>query len=60
MLKWFQRNINMLLKKKRSYFITDYIKIYSDDSNDSDDSDKKAQMKTIKYINLLLKETRII
>ena len=49
-----------VVKKKRSYFITDYIKIYSDDSNDSDDSDKKTQMKTIKYINLFLKETRII
>ena len=33
-----------VVKKKRSYFITDYIKIYSDDSNYSDDSDKKTQM----------------
>ena len=39
----------MLLKK---YFITDNIKIYSDDSDDSEDSDEKIQMKTIKYINL--------
>ena len=44
-------------KKKRSYFITDYIKIYSDDY---DDSDGKTQMKTIKCINSFLKETRII
>ena len=43
--------------KKRSYFITDDLKIYSDDS---DDSDEKTQMKTIKYINLFLKETRTI
>ena len=47
----------MLLEKKRSYFITDDIEIYSDDS---DDSDEKNQMKTIKCINSFLKETRII
>ena len=50
-------------EKKMFYFITDDIENYSDDSDDSDDSDysdEKTQMKTIKYINLFLKETRII
>ena len=47
-------------EKKMSYFITDNIENYSDDSDDSDYSDEKTQMKTIKYINLFLKETRII
>ena len=50
----------MLLEKKRSYFITDDIEICSDDSFDSDDPDEKTQMKTIKYINVFLKGTRII
>ena len=45
----------MLLEtKKRPYVIIDDIEIYSDDS------DEKTQMKTIKYINLFLKETRIL
>ena len=47
-------------EKKMFYFITDDIENYSDDSDDSDYSDEKTQMKTIKYINLFLKETRII
>ena len=38
-----------VFRKKRSYFVTDDIEIYSDDS------DEKTQMKTIKYINLFLK-----
>ena len=42
----------MLLEKKRSYFLTDDIEVYSDDS------DEKPQMSTFKYINLFLKETR--
>ena len=51
----------MLLEKKIiSNFITDNIEIYSDHSDDSDDSDEKSQMKQNKYINLFLKETRII
>ena len=40
----------MLLEKKRSYFITDDIEIYSDDSDDfdySDGSDEKTDMKKI-------------
>ena len=37
-----------------SYFITDDIDIYSDDS------DEKTEMKKNEYINLFLKETRII
>ena len=46
-----------------SYFIIDNTEIHSHDSGDSDnfdDSDKKNEMKKIKYINLFLKETRII
>ena len=46
-----------------SYFIIDNKEIHSHDSGDSDnfdDSDKKNEMKKIKYINLFLKETRII
>ena len=45
------------------YFIIDNTEIHSHDSGDSDnfdDSDKKNEMKKIKYINLFLKETRII
>ena len=49
----------MLLEKKRSYFIIVDKEIDSDDSDDFDDSDEKTQMKTIEYINSLLKETRI-
>ena len=48
---------HVVRRKKRSYFITDDIEIYSDDS---DNSDEKTQIKAIKYINLFLKETRII
>ena len=40
-----------VFRKKRSYFVTDDIEIYSDE---------KTQMKTIKYINLFLKEARVI
>ena len=47
----------MLLEKKRSYFITDDIEIYSDGSDDSDESDEKTEMKKIKCISLFLKET---
>ena len=39
--------------RKRSNFITDNIDIYFDGSDDSNE-------KTTKYINLFLKETRII
>ena len=54
----FLKKYKHVVRKKRSYFITDGIEIYSDDSNDSDE---KTQMKRIKYINFLfLKETRII
>ena len=34
--------------------------IYSDDSDDSNDFDEKTEMKKIKYINLFLKEARIV
>ena len=44
-------------EKKMSNFISDNIEIYSDDS---DDSDEKIEMRKTKYINLFLKETRII
>ena len=37
----------MLLEKEMSYFITDDIETYSDDSNDSDDSDEKTEMKKL-------------
>ena len=47
----------MLLEKKRSYFFTDDIEIYSDGSDDSDESDEKTEMKKIKCISLFLKET---
>ena len=49
----FLEKYELLLEKKRSYFLTDNIEVYSDDS------DEKTQMKTFKYINLFLKETRI-
>ena len=47
MVKCFQKNINILLEKKGISFFY------------SDDSDEKSQMKTIKYINFFLQETRI-
>ena len=53
----FLEKYKCVVRKKRSCFITDDIEIYSDDS---DDSDEKTQIKTIKCINLHLKETRII
>ena len=56
----FQKNINKLLEKKRSYFITGDIEIYSDDSDDFNDSDEKTEIKKIKRLSLSLKETRII
>ena len=43
----------MLLEKKRSYFITEDIEIYSDNY---DDSDEKTEMKKIKCISLFLKK----
>ena len=51
---------HVVRKKKRSYFITDDIDIYSVDSDDSDHSDEKSEMKKIKYINSFLKETGIM
>ena len=50
----------MLEKERGHILITEDIEIYSNDSDDSDDSDKKTQLRTIKYINLFLKETRMI
>ena len=47
----------LLEKKKMSNFLTSDIEIYFDYS---DDSDEKTEMKKIKYINLFLKETRMI
>ena len=49
----FLEKYELLLEKKRSYFLTDNIEV------SSDDSDEKTPMKTFKYINLFLKETRI-
>ena len=42
-----------MLEKKTSYFITDDIEIYSDDS------DGKTKTKKIEYINSFFRETRI-
>ena len=42
-----------MLEKKTSYFITDDIEIYSDDS------DEKTKTKKIEYINSFFRETRI-
>ena len=42
-LKCFFENINILLEKKMSYFITDDIEIYFDDSDDPDDCNKKLR-----------------
>ena len=43
-----------IVRKKRSHILLMTTEIYSDDS------DEEAQMKTVKYINLFLKETSII
>ena len=42
----------MLLEKKRSYFITEDIEIYSDDSDDSDYSDGSDEKTDMKKINI--------
>ena len=40
----------MLLEKKRSYFTTDDIEIYSKDSDDSDSDEKTEKKEMYKFI----------
>ena len=52
----FLKECKHVVRKKRSYSITDDTENCFDDSDDSDDSDEKTEMKKNKYIYFFIKE----